>query len=155
MSWKGPFIVLRVLGTLLFIGLIAGGGLMAYRAGVADGVAQAPQVAEAIQQSAENGQGIPYAPMYGHGYGFHHRHHFGFFPFGILGAIFLLFLFFGFMRMIFFGRMHYGGHRHGPWGRHWEEGVPPMFSEWHKRAHKVPEGGGETPSDSDSSEEKK
>jgi hypothetical protein len=27
------------------------------------------------------------------------------------------------------------GHEHGPWGRHWENGVPPMFNEFHKRAH--------------------
>ncbi len=43
-------------------------------------------------------------------------------------------------------RMH-GGFRHGPWAgpegpgpgmhRHgpWAQGVPPMFAEWHRRAH--------------------
>jgi len=27
------------------------------------------------------------------------------------------------------------GHHKGHWGRHWEGGAPPMFEEWHKRAH--------------------
>jgi hypothetical protein len=150
---KGPFIVFRVIAALLFLALIAAGGFFAYRAGVAEGISQAPQVAEAIQQSAQNGQGLPVPPMYGYGYGYgYHRHHFGFFPFGILGALFFLFLFFGFMRLLFFGRMHHYGHHHGhgPWGRHWENGVPPMFNEWHKRAHG--EAGSE---ESESSEEKK
>ncbi len=147
---KGPFIVFRVIAALLFLALIVAGGFFAYRAGVAEGIAQAPQVAEAIEQAGENGQVLPPMYGYGHGYGFH-RSHFGFFPFGILGGLFLLFLFFGFIRMLVFGSMHYHGHhRHGPWGRHWEDGVPPMFSEWHKRAH-----GQAGSEDENSSEEKK
>jgi len=144
MSRNGPFIVLRVIGFLLLVGLIAGGGFMAYRAGVAQGVVQAPAVATAISQAAENGQVAPVPPMYGYGYGYGpgypmYGHHFGFFPFGaICGSIFFLFFFFGLMRMVFFrGMWHRGweGHKHGPWGKHWENGVPPMFNEWHKRAH--------------------
>jgi hypothetical protein len=140
MSDKGPFIVLRVVGLLLLIALLTGGGFMAYSTGVAQGVEQAPAVAEAISQAAENGQVAPVPPMmYGPGYGyqpysFGYRHHFGFVPFGICGSILFLFLFFGFLRMIFFRGWH-GGHMHGPWGRHWENGVPSRFDEWHKRAH--------------------
>lgn len=155
MSNKGPFIVLRVIGLLLLVGLIAGGGFMAYKAGVAQGVSQAPAVATAISQAAENGQGAPIPPMmynheFGYGYGYptmYNRHHFGFFPGGICFSIFFLFLFFGFLKIIFFRGMRHGGHhRHGPWGRHWEDGVPPRFDEWHKRAH-----GEAAPSDSESS----
>lgn len=114
---------------------------MAYKAGVAQGIAQAPEVAEAIQQTAENRQ--PISPMYGHGYGqpygygygFGYRHHFN--PFSaICFSIFFLFLFFGLLRFTFFSpwRRGWGHHGHGPWGK-WEGGVPPMFNEWHKRAH--------------------
>ena len=149
MSQKGPFIVLRVIGILLLIGVIAAAGFMAYNAGVAQGVSQAPAVVKAIQQAAENGQPVPVAPnmpAYGYGYGygpgFYPHHGFGFFPFGICGSILLVFLFFGLLRMVFFRPWSrgWGHHSHGPWGRHWENGVPPMFEEWHKRAH------GESPS---------
>ena len=44
---RGSF-VLRLIGALLLIGLMIGGGALAYRAGVAQGVAQAPAVAEAL-----------------------------------------------------------------------------------------------------------
>lgn len=144
MSNKGPFIFLRVIGFLFLVGLITGGGFMAYKAGIAQGVSQAPAVATAISQAAENGQAAPVPPMmyqYGYGYGpgydMYGRHHFGFLPFGICGSILFLFLFLGIMRMIFFRGWHggWGGHKHGPWGKHWENGVPPMFNEWHKRAH--------------------
>jgi hypothetical protein len=156
MSQKGPFIVLRLVALLLLIGLMVGGGYMAYHAGVAQGVSQAPAVATAISHAAENGQVAPVPPMafqqsYGYGPGFYPLmggfHHFGFFPFGICGAILFVFFFFALLRMIFFRPWHrgWGHHGHGPWGRHWEGGAPPMFTEWHKRAH------GETPpSDSES-----
>jgi hypothetical protein len=119
---------------------------MVFKAGMAQGISQAPAVATAISKAAENGQVAPVPPMYGYGnpygYGYGMRgygHHFGFFPFGaICGSIFFLFLLFGAMKMIFFRRMMWarGSHgHHGPWGRNWEGGVPPMFNEWHKKAH--------------------
>lgn len=150
MSRKGPFIVFRVIGFLLLVALIVGGGAMAYKAGVTQGISQAPAVATAISQAAENGQAVPpmmYGPGYGYGYhpySFGYRHHFGFFPGGICFSIFFLFLFLGLMKMIFFrGMWHRGweGHKHGPWGKDWEGGVAPMFNEWHRRAH------GEKPAD--------
>jgi len=137
-------LVFRIVGALLLIGLIAAGGYMTYHAGIAQGISQAPAVATAISKAAENGQGAPIPPMmYGHGYDYGYYpmygfHHFGFFPFGICGSILFLFLFLGIIKMIFFrGMMHRGweGRKHGPWGRHWEDGVPPMFNDWHKRAH--------------------
>jgi hypothetical protein len=38
MSRKGPFIVFRVIGFLLLVALIVGGGAMAYKAGMAQGI---------------------------------------------------------------------------------------------------------------------
>jgi hypothetical protein len=134
-------LVFRVIGVLLLVGLMVAGGFMAYQAGIARGVTQAPVVAAAMEQAAESGQAAPLPPMYayGHGYGpgFYSYHHPGFFPFSICGSILFVFFFFGLLRMLFFRPWHagWGGHKHGPWGRHWENGVPPMFEEWHKRAH--------------------
>jgi len=136
---KGPFILFRVLGTLLVLGLIVGAGAFGYKAGVARGIMQAPAVAKAIEKAAEDGQSAPMPQMYGREFGYGYSpmpfHHPGFNPIGaICGSIFFLFLFLGFMKMIFFrGMMHRGweGHKHG----HWENGMPPMFEEWHKRAH--------------------
>ena len=142
---KGPFILFRVLGLLLVLGLIAGAAAFSFKAGEARGIMQAPAVATAIEKAAEDGQAVPpmmygYGHPYGYGYGMRgYGHHFGFFPFGaICGSILFLFFFFGFMKMLFFRGMRRGwGHHghHGPWGKDWEGNVPPMFNEWHKRAH--------------------
>ena len=130
---RGSF-VLRLIGALLLVGLMIGGGVIAYRAGVAQGIAQAPAVAEVLSNAAESGQGLP-VPAYGYGYPYHgFRPHFGFFPFGgIFGFILFIFLFFGLMRLIFFRpwAWHYGHmHGRGPWkgyGRYW--GPPPWARE--------------------------
>ena len=135
---KGPFILFRVFGLLLVLGLIAGAGAFGYKAGMARGIEQAPAVAAAIENAAENGQVAPISPMmygygYPHPYGYGHPH--GFNPFGAICFSFLfLFLFFGAMKMLFFRRMRHGWGHHGPWRKDWEGGVPPMFDEWHKRA---------------------
>ena len=51
-------------------------------------------------------------------------------------AFFLIVLAFKSFRMLLWGpRFGHMGHHRGPWGRHWENGVPPMFEEWHKKAH--------------------
>lgn len=155
---KGPFILFRVLGLLLVLGLIAGAGAFGFKAGMARGIEQAPEVAAAIEKAAENGQIAPASPMmYGYGYphmyGFGHPHFFN--PFGaICGSILFFFLFFGAMKMLFFRRMRHGwGHHghHGPWHKDWEGNVPPFFNEWHKRAHG--EGEAEKPSDSEKKEQ--
>lgn len=131
-------IVFRLIGAVLLIALLVAGGTFVYRAGVAQGVTQAPEVAEAIQQSAEDGNPNPmFNRGYGYGYPFHNG--FGFFPFGFCFSILLLFFFFGMLRFIF-RPWAWGKHGHGHWGK-WEGGFPPKFDEWHKRAH------GETTSD--------
>jgi len=139
------FIWVRVLGVLLVLGLIAGAGAFGFKAGMAQGISQAPDVAKAIEKAAENGQVAPqmmYPRNFGYGYFPMPFHHHGFNPIGaICGSIFFLFLFLGAMKMLFFRRMAWHGHMHGPWGWHWEDGAPSMFNEWHKRAHdEQPEG---------------
>lgn len=127
----------RLFGVLLLIAIIVAGGVFVYRAGVAQGISQAPQVAEAIQQSAENGNPMPmFNRGYGYGYPYHHGFgfgpHFGFFPFGFCFSILFLFFLFGLLRFTF-RPWAWGGRGH--WGKSWEHGVPPKFDEWHKRAH--------------------
>ncbi len=131
MFTRGSF-VLRLLGALLLIGLMIGGGVMAYQAGVAQGIAQAPVVAETLSKAAESGQGLP-VPGYGYGYPVYGmRPHFGFFPFGgILGFILFLFLFFGLLRLVFFRpwAWHYDPmHGHGPWKGYYGPWGPPPWA---------------------------
>ena len=111
----------RLLAALLILAGIIGLGFYAYQLGVAQGAAQvAPAGAAAVP-----------GPYYGY------PHHFfpfwGFGCFGLLIPLFLLMLIFGGMRRMFWGG---GWGHHGGWRGKWSEGgVPPMFEEWHKRAH--------------------
>lgn len=125
----------RLFGVLLLIAIIVASGVFVYRAGVMQGVSQAPEVAEAIQQNAGNGQGTPMMYNHGFGYGYPHYprhfgfgHHFGFGLFHFFGFLLFLFLFFGLLRLIFFRGW---AHKYG----HWGNGMPSKFDEWHKRAH--------------------
>ena len=124
---------LRIVSALVLIAAVAAIGYFAFQAGVAQG---SPITIEA--PSGETAQ-MPY-PYHGWGMPFHRPFGFGF---GFFGFLFLLFLFFvalRALRFLFWGSRwgwghpmgHHGGH--GPWGR-WENGVPPMFEEWHKRMH--------------------
>src|SRR5688500_10219157 len=126
---------LRIVAALVLIAAVAGVAFFAFQAGVAQG--------SPITIESPSGETAPY-PYYGYGYGmpFHRPFGFGFGCFGPLLAFFLLFLAF---RFLFWGPRWGWGH-HGPWRRNWGEGgVPPMFEEWHKRAHEVPAGGGQQP----------
>lgn len=128
--------VFRLVGALLLIGLMAGGGYMAYHAGVAQGISQAPEVAKAISQVTENGQAVPIPPMvFGRGYGYAHgypygfSHHLGFLPFGgICFSVLFLFLLLGSLKMFFF--RPWSWRHYGPWagehGHPW--GSPPWMS---------------------------
>jgi len=114
-------VVLLVLGA-------AGVAWLAYNAGMENGLARSAA-----------GAAPPVAPGYWYGF-----RPFG--PgFGWLGCLvfpFLLFLFFGVMRMVFWPwRMGmWGGPRgkfgRGGWGRHFDE----EFGEWHRKAHGTEEG---------------
>jgi hypothetical protein len=116
-------IVVVVLLVLVLVAGAVGVGYYAYSAGVAQGILDSGKViAPAV--------GAPIAPYYGPLY---FGRPFGW-GFGFLGCLFPLFfflLFFGLLRGLFW-RRHWGGYgRHGDWGR----AVPPMFEEWHRRAH--------------------
>lgn len=124
---------LRIVSALVLIAAIAGIAYFAFQAGVMRG--------SPITIEAPSGETVPAPYPYGYGYGmpFHRPWGFGF---GFFGFLLLLFLFFVAMRafrFLFWGpRWGWGHHQHGPWGRPWENGVPPMFEEWHKRAHGEP-----------------
>ncbi|MCC6299700.1 MAG: hypothetical protein IT314_10405 [Anaerolineales bacterium] len=122
-------IALRVVAGLVLLAVIAAIGFFAFQAGVAQG--------SPITIEAPSGESVP-APMpyYGYGYGMrgHHPQGFGF-GFGCLIPIFGLFLLvlaLKAFRVMMWGPRWGWGHGHGGWG---ERGVPPMFDEWHKRAH--------------------
>ncbi len=124
---------LRVISALVLIAVIAAIGYFAFQAGVAKG--------SPITIEAPSGQTAPMPyPYYGWGMPFHRPFGFGFGFFGFLFVIFLFFIALRVLRVLFWGPRwghpmghHHGGH--GPWGRSWENGAPPIFEEWHKRAH--------------------
>ena len=121
---------LRIIAALVLIAAIAGIAYFAFQAGIAQG--------SPVTIEAPAGETVPAPfPYYGYGYGFHRPWGFGFGFFGFLILLFLFFLALRAFRFMFWGpRWGWGGHHHhGSWGRHWENGVPPMFEEWHKRAH--------------------
>jgi hypothetical protein len=126
---------LRIISVLVLIAAIAGIAFFAFRAGVAQGspvTLQSPQGQTAPAPYPYYGYGMPFHPWGPWGFGFG--------CFGPLLALFLIFVALRAFRFAFWGpRWGWGHHHHGPWGRNWENGVPPMFEEWHKKAH------GETP----------
>jgi hypothetical protein len=123
---------LRIVSALVLIAAIAGIAFFAFQAGVAQGSPVTIQAPEG--QTAP----MPYPyPYYGWGMPYHHWG----FGFGFLGFLIPLFLFFLVLRafrFLFWGSRFGWGHHRGPWGRSWENGLPPMFEEWHKRAHGEP-----------------
>jgi len=119
---------LRIASALVLIAAIAGIAFFAFRAGVTQG--------SPITIEAPSGESVPAPyPYYGYGPRFHHPFGFGLGCFGILIPLFLFFLAMKAFRMMFWGPRWGWGH-HGPWRHGWgERGVPPMFDEWHKKAH--------------------
>jgi len=102
-----------VLTLLLALGI----GYGAYNYGFSQGVANSSQVAAAIRDGGA--AAYPY-PWHQGPFGF------GFFPFFPFFAILFWFLI---AKMIFWGRPW----RHRGW--YGPDHVPPMFDEWHRRAH--------------------
>jgi hypothetical protein len=124
-------IVFRIVAALVLIAAVAGVAFFAFNAGMATHV-QLP--------AAGSGQG-PY-PYYGF------WHPFPFFGFGCFGPLIILLLLFLALRAFSFvlwgPRWGHWRHMHRGWRRGWDEegGVPPMFKEWHDRAHGQTEPGG-------------
>ncbi len=122
---------LRIISALVLVAVIAGIAFFAFQAGVAKG--------SPVTIQAPSGQTAPAPyPYYGWGWGgpFHRPFGFGFGLFGFLIVLFLFFAAFRALRFLLWGpRWGWGHHRYGRWGGPWENGAPPMFEEWHKRAH--------------------
>lgn len=132
---NGRYITLRIVSALVLVAVLAGITFFAYRAGVAQG--------SPITIEAPSGETLPAPyPYYGYGMRYHHPFAWGFGCLIPLVGVFLLVLALKAFRFAVWGpRWGWKGHR-GHWS---ERGVPPMFEEWHKRAHNVPAGGGEEP----------
>ncbi len=128
-------IALRVLFALVVLAIVAGIGIYAYNIGVAQGLAGSAGLAA---------PGV--APHLYYGRPFFFRP----FGFGFAGCLFpLLFIFLGLilLRGLFWhGRWGRGYWGHGPHGR-WEQDVPPMFEEWHRKAHEPQSPQPEQPAD--------
>ncbi|HSG41789.1 MAG TPA: hypothetical protein VLA72_01425 [Anaerolineales bacterium] len=117
---------LRIVSVLVLIAAIAGIGFFAYQAGVANG--------SPVTIEASSGETVP-APHYAYGYRYH-PFGFGFGCFGPLLGFFLIVLALKSFRMLFWGpRWGWGGHHSGHRSKRWEGSTPPIFDEWHKKAH--------------------
>ena len=129
---------LRILSVLVLIAAVAGIAFFAYQAGFANG--------SPVTLEAPTGQSVPAPYPYPYyGMPFYRPWGFGFGCFGILIPIFLFFLVLSALRFLFWGPRLGWRHHHGAWKRGWDEDVPPMFDDWHKRAHNRPGEGGEPP----------
>ncbi len=120
MDGRAVFRILAALGLIALIGVV---GVAAYNAGVATHI-----------QLPANGAAQPPYPYYGYGF----WHPFWFLGFGIFGPLIGLFVLFLIVRLFLFaiwGPRWGHGHMHRGWRRWDDEDVPPMFREWHDRAH--------------------
>jgi hypothetical protein len=120
-------IIFKIVAALVLVGAVLALGAFAFRAGVAQGLAMDPQQLEGGRFPA-----VPYMhygrPVFGFG--------------GFLIPLFLILLAFSAIRALVWSgprRWHY---MHGHWGTphmagygSCDRGVPPMFAEWHRRAH--------------------
>jgi hypothetical protein len=123
---NGKF-VFRILAGLVLLAAIAGIGFFAFNMGLAQHV-----------QLAVNNNGQTQIPNYVTPIGWYPFSYLGFGCFAPLIVLFLLFIALRAVSFLFWGpRWGYGGHMHRGWHRGgWDENdVPPMFQEWHKRAH--------------------
>jgi hypothetical protein len=100
---------MRVTAILVTIAIAVVASILGYQAGLAQGLAATGTAAAPIAHG-------PWA--------------FGFGLFGLLIPLLFLFLFFGLARAAFWGGHWGGGPGHHAWDR-----TPPMFEEWHRRAH--------------------
>ena len=129
---------LRIIAALVLVAAVAGMAFFAYQAGVTQG--------SPVTIEAPSGESVPAPYPYPYyGMPFYRPWGWGFGCFGILIPLLLFFLLFKAFRVLFWGPRWGWGYHHGPYGRGWGGDVPPMFEEWHTRAHNNPTGGGERP----------
>jgi hypothetical protein len=127
-------IFIRILAGLVLLAAIAGIAFFAFNAGMA----QHLELSAGNNSQAPNlNYGMPYnTPYFWHPFPF-----LGFGCFAPLIAIFLVFLALRSLSFVFWGpRGGHWGHMNRGWHRNGgdENGVPPMFQEWHRRAHGEP-----------------
>ncbi|HEY8239323.1 MAG TPA: hypothetical protein VIF63_07790 [Candidatus Limnocylindrales bacterium] len=130
---------MRILAAILLIVVLAlGGGLIAnaaYQAGLSTAIATAGATGTTVTPVV--------VPPYAYGYGWHGFGGPGFGLFEFLAGLFFLFLIFGLIRAIVFGRGPggRGGWDRGSWGpggsghSKWEGHARETFEDWHRRAH--------------------
>jgi hypothetical protein len=132
-------VVFKVLAGIVLLGAVIGIGALAFNAGVTHGLAIGAQAtAGSATQAPLPVYLLPYGqPWMGLG---------GLGCFGVLMVLFLLFIIAGAARALFW-RGRWGGHpmHHARWATPPEGGkgegarcVPPIFDEWHRRAHSAP-----------------
>ncbi len=130
----------RILVVLLLVLAAAGIAVVAYNAGVAQGLAAAGEPSTPGVVGPYRGYPGPYFfPPFG-------------FFFGFLGLLLVVFLIVGLVRALTWGgRRGWADRGHWPDGG-WAGGARPTFEEWHRRAHGggredtgAGSGGGETP----------
>ncbi len=122
--------IFSILAGILLLALVAAGIYFVYQAGVSRGAAIN------LAQDGELPEGM--MPFFYHGMGFRQMPFMA--PFGgLLGCLmplfllFLIFMLIGAVRRLACGRpMMHGPWMHAPWR---EGDVPPMFNDWHRRAH--------------------
>lgn len=116
-------IAARIAAAVVLLAVIAAIAYFAFNAGVAQG---SPVT---VQAPSGDTAPVPYA-YYGHFYPYHPGLGLG--CFGLLIPLLLIFLAMRLFHFVIWGPRWRGHlHAYGPWGG----SVPPMFEEWHKRAH--------------------
>ena len=120
----GRFII-RILLVIVVIAVLIGIGVSVYNAGVAQGLAKSGKLVPPSGTAPYPYYGPFFYRPFGFGFGF----------LGLLFPLLLILLFFGLLRGIF-----WGGWRGRGWGGprgNWQDGAPPIFEEWHRRAHEM------------------
>ncbi len=117
-------VIFRIVLAVVVLAILAVAGVAVFNAGAAYGVSQSAALA------APDGEALA-RPYYVGPYGWGRPFGFGFGFLGCLVPLLFIFLAFGLVRGLFW--------RPWGWGRGWRGhhggGMPPMFEEWHKRAH--------------------
>lgn len=117
---NGRFVA-RVLVFFVLVVALVGLGIYVYQVGMAQGLAQADKVPAPST--------VPIPTPYGVGPYFYRPWGWGFGCFGLLIPLLILLVIFSVIRTVL-----WGGHlRRRGWMM--EGNVPPMFDEWHKKAH--------------------